>query len=149
MRKEDFVMALLEALKAAEGPRGGQSMNQKDGKAPEEVLFDELLKKAENPEEFVKLIREGKAFRLEEKAGIHIISLDTEKPPIVQVTGEFNAISEMLSFAMLAMIERAAENRSGDQGIQIIERRSDHGKNEFTVETVSNPCRTGAGIGDY
>ncbi len=23
MRKEDFVMALLEALKAAEGPRGG------------------------------------------------------------------------------------------------------------------------------
>lgn len=118
MRKEDFVMALLEALKAAEGPRGGQSMNQKDGKAPEEVLFDELLKKAENPEEFVKLIREGKAFRLEEKAGIHIISLDTEKPPIVQVTGEFNAISEMLSFAMLAMIERAAENTGDRKGIE-------------------------------
>lgn len=93
-------------------------MNQKDGKAPEAVLFDELLKKAESPEEFEKRIREGKAFKLEEKAGIHIISLDTDKPPIIQVTGEFNAISEMLSFAMSVMIERAAEDTGDRKGIE-------------------------------
>lgn len=118
MRKEDFAMALLEALKAAEGPRGGQSMNRKDGKEPEAVFFDEILKKAGNPEEFSQRIREGKTFKLEEKAGIHIISLDTDKPPIIQITGEFGALSRMLSFAMSEMIERTAEDTGDREGIE-------------------------------
>lgn len=115
MRKEDFAMALLEALKAAEGPRGGQSMNRKE---PEAVFFDEILKKAGNQEEFSQRIREGKTFKLEEKAGIHIISLDTDKPPIIQITGEFGALSRMLSFAMSEMIERAAEDTGDREGIE-------------------------------
>ena len=32
MRKEDFVMALLEALKAAEGPRGGGAEHEPEGR---------------------------------------------------------------------------------------------------------------------
>lgn len=117
MRKEDFVMALLEALKAAEGPRGAEH-ERKDGKEPEAVFFDELLKEAGSPEEFAKRIHEGKAFRLKEKAGIHIISLDTDKPPIVQITGEFGALGRMLSFAMSELIERAAEDTGDREGIE-------------------------------
>lgn len=108
--KEDFVMALLKALKAAESPRGGQSMSAKDGKEPEATFIDELSKGAASPEEFSRRIREGKTFKLEEKAGIHIISLNTEKPPIIQITGEFGALSEMLSFAMSLMIEKAVND---------------------------------------
>lgn len=93
-------------------------MNEKDGKEPEAVFFDKLLKKAGSPEEFVKRIHEGKAFRLEEKAGIHIISLDTDKPPIVQITGEFGALGRMLSFAMSELIERAAEDTGDREGIE-------------------------------
>lgn len=117
MRKEDFAMALLEALsQQAAGPRGGegQSMNGKDGKEPEAVFIDELLKTAGNPEEFSQRIREGKTFKLKEKAGIHIISLDTDKPPIIQITGEFGALSKMLSFAMSVMIEKAVDD-TGDR----------------------------------
>lgn len=77
MRKEDFVMSLLAAQKVTE--------HEPEGKTPKEVLFKELLEKAENKEEFVKQFREGKAFKLEEKAGIHVISLGTDKPPIIQV----------------------------------------------------------------
>lgn len=93
-------------------------MNRKDGKEPEAVFFDEILKKAGNPEEFSQRIREGKTFKLEEKAGIHIISLDTDKPPIIQITGEFGALSRMLSFAMSEMIERTAEDTGDREGIE-------------------------------
>ena len=92
----------------------GQSMNGKDGKEPEAVFIDELLKTAGNPEEFSQRIREGKTFKLKEKAGIHIISLDTDKPPIIQITGEFGALSKMLSFAMSVMIEKAVDD-TGDR----------------------------------
>lgn len=85
-------------------------MNVKDGKEPEAVFIDELLKTAGNPEEFSQRIREGKTFKLKEKAGIHIISLDTDKPPIIQITGEFGALSQMLSFAMSVMIEKAVDD---------------------------------------
>lgn len=89
-------------------------MSAKDGKKPEAAFIDELSKGATSAEEFSRRIREGKTFKLEEKAGIHIISLDTEKPPIIQITGEFKTISEMLSFAMSLMIEKAA-NDTGDR----------------------------------
>ena len=93
-------------------------MNRKDGKEPEAVFFDEILKKAGSPEEFSQRTREGKIFKLEEKAGIHIISLDTDKPPIIQITGEFGALSRMLSFAMSELIERAAEDTEDREGIE-------------------------------
>lgn len=93
-------------------------MNEKKGKTPETIPFEEILKKAGSPEEFKKRIHEGKAFRLEEKAGIHIISLDTDKPPIIQITGEFGALGRMLSFAMSEMIEKAAKDTGDREGIE-------------------------------
>lgn len=41
-------------------------------------------------------------------------SLDTDKPPIIQITGEFGALSKMLSFAMSVMIEKAVDD-TGDR----------------------------------
>ena len=46
------------------------------------------LKEAGSEEEFKARLKEGQAFRLKEKAGFHVISIDENRPPLVQVVSE-------------------------------------------------------------
>lgn len=63
---------------------GGQSMKKEGQKAPS---IDDL-KEAGSEEEFKARLKEGQAFRLKEKAGFHVISIDENRPPLVQVVGD-------------------------------------------------------------
>lgn len=56
---------------------GGQSMKREGQKAPS---IDDL-KEASSEEEFKARLKEGQAFRLKEKAGFHVISIDENRPP--------------------------------------------------------------------
>ena len=93
-------------------------MRGKDGMEPFIVFSDEFLGTAGSPEEFEQRIREGKPFKLEEKAGIHIISLDKSKPPIVEVKGDFELITSMLAFAISEIIEDAVKHTGDRDGVE-------------------------------
>ena len=56
------------------------------------------LKEAGSEEEFKASLKEGQAFRLKEKAGFHVISIDENRPPLVQVVGDSALIAQMLAF---------------------------------------------------
>ena len=56
------------------------------------------LKEAGSEEEFKARLKEGQAFRLKEKAGFHVISIDENRPPLVQVVGESDLIAQMCNF---------------------------------------------------
>lgn len=58
------------------------------------------LKEAGSEEEFKARLKEGQAFRLKEKAGFHVISIDENRPPLVQVVGDSDLIAQMLAFAI-------------------------------------------------
>ena len=68
---------------------GGQSMKKEGQKAPS---IDDL-KEAGSEEEFKARLKEGQAFRLKEKAGFHVISIDENRPPLVQVVGDSDLIA--------------------------------------------------------
>lgn len=72
---------------------GGQSMKKEGQKAPS---IDDL--------------KEGQAFRLKEKAGFHVISIDENRPPLVQVIGDSDLIAQMLAFAISEIIESSVKN---------------------------------------
>lgn len=77
-----------------------------------------FLKSARTPEEFKQRIKEGQAFQLEETAGIHIVSIDMKIPPIVQVKGNLDDLSKMLSFALSEIIEQAIDRTGDRKGIE-------------------------------
>ena len=54
--------------------------------------------------------KEGQAFRLKEKAGFHVISIDENRPPLVQVVGDSDLIAQMLAFAISEIIESSVKN---------------------------------------
>ena len=85
---------------------GGQSMKKEGQKAPS---IDDL-KEAGSEEEFKARLKEGQAFRLKEKAGFHVISIDENRPPLVQVVGDSNLIAQMLAFAISEIIENSVKN---------------------------------------
>lgn len=85
---------------------GGQSMKKEGQKAPS---IDDL-KEAGSEEEFKARLKEGKAFRLKEKAGFHVISIDENRPPLVQVVGDNVLIAQMLAFAISEIIENNVKN---------------------------------------
>lgn len=68
------------------------------------------LKEAGSEEEFKARLKEGKAFRLKEKAGFHVISIDENRPPLVQVVGDNVLIAQMLAFAISKIIENSVKN---------------------------------------
>lgn len=68
------------------------------------------LKEAGSEEEFKACLKEGKAFRLKEKAGFHVISIDENRPPLVQVVGDSALIAQMLAFAISEIIESSVKN---------------------------------------
>ena len=68
------------------------------------------LKEAGSEEEFKARLKEGQAFRLKEKAGFHVISIDENRPPLVQVIGDSDLIAQMLAFAISEIIESSVEN---------------------------------------
>ena len=68
------------------------------------------LKEAGSEEEFKARLKEGKAFRLIEKAGFHVISIDENRPPLVQVVGDNVLIAQMLAFAISEIIENSVKN---------------------------------------
>lgn len=49
-------------------------------------------------------------FRLKEKAGFHVISIDENRPPLVQVVGDSELIAQMLAFAISEIIESSVKN---------------------------------------
>ena len=51
-----------------------------------------------------------KVFRLKEKAGFHVISIDENRPPLVQVVGDNVLIAQMLAFAISEIIENSVKN---------------------------------------
>lgn len=73
-----------------------------------EQTVKERLRKAGLNAEF-EALKGGRAFKLKEVAGIHIVSVDKEKPPIMQVTGDFGMIVSMFAFAISEIIDTAAE----------------------------------------
>lgn len=77
-----------------------------------------MQKRKLNMADMERLIREGQAFPVEETAGIHIICIDTENPPIVQVTGEFSLVGKMLSYAISEIIDKAVEQTGDSEGIK-------------------------------
>lgn len=68
------------------------------------------LKEAGSEEEFKARLKEGQAFRLKEKAGFHVISIDENRPPLVQVVGDSNMIAQMLAFAISEIIESSVKD---------------------------------------
>lgn len=97
---------LEPSLKAVSASGGGQSMKKEGQKAPS---IDDL-KEAGSEEEFKARLKEGKAFRLKEKAGFHVISIDENRPPLVQVVGDSDLIAQMLAFAISEIIESSVKN---------------------------------------
>lgn len=85
---------------------GGQSMKKEGQKAPS---IDDL-KEAGSEEEFKARLKEGQAFGLKEKAGFHVISIDENRPPLVQVVGDSELIAQMLAFAISKIIESSVKN---------------------------------------
>ena len=98
--------AFRTSLKAVSASGGGQSMKKEGQKAPS---IDDL-KEAGSEEEFKARLKEGKAFRLKEKAGFHVISIDENRPPLVQVVGDNVLIAQMLAFAISEIIENSVKN---------------------------------------
>ena len=107
----------LEGYDSIEGPDGSigfgfgggggpQSMKKEGQKAPS---IDDL-KEAGSEEEFKARLKEGQAFRLKEKAGFHVISIDENRPPLVQVIGDSDLIAQMLAFAISEIIESSVKN---------------------------------------
>lgn len=84
----------------------GGGMKKEGQKAPS---IDDL-KEAGSEEEFKARLKEGKAFRLKEKAGFHVISIDENRPPLVQVVGDNVLIAQMLAFAISEIIENSVKN---------------------------------------
>lgn len=85
------------------GFRGGQNMKKEGQKAPS---IDDLKEAGS-----VKArLKEGQAFRLKEKAGFHVISIDENRPPLVQVVGDSDLIAQMLAFAISEIIESSVKN---------------------------------------
>lgn len=84
---------------------GGQSMKKEGQKAPS---IDDL-KEAGSEEEFKARLKEGQAFRLKEKAGFHVISIDENRPPLVQAVGDSDLIAQMLAFAISEIIESSVK----------------------------------------
>lgn len=68
------------------------------------------LKEAGSEEEFKARLKEGQAFRLKEKAEFHVISIDENRPPLVQVVGDNALIAQMLAFAISEIIESSVKN---------------------------------------
>ena len=68
------------------------------------------LKEASSEEDFKARLKEGQAFRLKEKAGFHVISIDENRPPLVQVVGDSDLIAQMLAFAISEIIESSVKN---------------------------------------
>lgn len=68
------------------------------------------LKEAGSEEEFKARLKEGQAFKLKEKAGFHVISIDENRPPLVQVVGDSVLIAQMLAFAISEIIENSVKN---------------------------------------
>lgn len=68
------------------------------------------LKEAGSEEEFKARLKEGQAFRLKEKARFHVISIDENRPPLVQVAGDSDLIAQMLAFAISEIIESSVKN---------------------------------------
>lgn len=68
------------------------------------------LKEAGSKKEFEARLKEGQAFRLKEKAGFHVISIDENQPPLVQVVGDSDLIAQMLAFAISEIIESSVKN---------------------------------------
>lgn len=99
---ENKIVLIWHAEYKAAGSQGGQNVTQK---------------------EFEQRIRKGKTFKQEEKAGIHIIELDEDKPPAIQITGELNTICGMLGFVMLKMIKEAANDTGDRTGIEKLFRK--------------------------
>lgn len=97
---------LEPSLKAVSASGGGQSMKKEGQKAPS---IDDL-KEAGSEEEFKARLKEGRAFRLKEKAGFHVISIDENRPPLVQVVGDSDLIAAMLAFAISEIIESSVKN---------------------------------------
>lgn len=97
---------LEPSLKAVSASEGGQSMKKEGQKAPS---IDDL-KEASSEEEFKARLKEGQAFRLKEKAGFHVISIDENRPPLVQVVGDSDLIAQMLAFAISEIIESSVKN---------------------------------------
>lgn len=97
---------LEPSLKAVSASGGGQSMKREGQKAPS---IDDL-KEASSEEEFKARLKEGQAFRLKEKAGFHVISIDENRPPLVQVVGDSDLIAQMLAFAISEIIESSVKN---------------------------------------
>ena len=97
---------LEPSLKAVSASGGGQSMKKEGQKAPS---IDDL-KEASSEEEFKARLKEGQAFRLKEKAGFHVISIDENQPPLVQVVGDSDLIAQMLAFAISEIIESSVKN---------------------------------------
>lgn len=78
---------------------------------------NESMKTASTEAEFEELLKEGKMFQLEPTAGITIISIDPEKPPMVQITGEFNILCKMLSYGMSELISKEIKDTGDTAGI--------------------------------
>lgn len=70
----------------------------------------DVLKEAGSEEEFKARLKEGRAFRLKEKAGFHVIRIDENRPPLVQVVGDSDLIAQMLAFAISEIIESSVKN---------------------------------------
>lgn len=98
-------MTHLEPSLKAVSASGGQSMKKEGQKAPS---IDDL-KEASSEEEFKARLKEGQAFRLKEKAGFHVISIDENRPPLVQVVGDSDLIAQMLAFAISEIIESSVK----------------------------------------
>ena len=84
----------------------GQSMKEEGQKTSS---IDDL-KEAGSKKEFEARLKEGQAFRLKEKAGFHVISIDENQPPLVQVVGDSDLIAQMLAFAISEIIESSVKN---------------------------------------
>ena len=84
----------------------GQNTKKEGQKAPS---IDDL-KEAGSEEEFKARLKEGQAFRLKEKAGFHVMSIDENRPPLVQVVGESDQIARILAFAISEIIESSMKN---------------------------------------
>ena len=88
--------------------KGKRQMKRKYG------VVDYLRKHYPPPEgsgeEFKARLKEGQAFRLKEKAVFHVISIDENRPPLVQMVGDSELIAQMLAFAISEIIESSVKN---------------------------------------
>lgn len=72
----------------------------KEEKTIEQALKDAAEQAGAKPEEM-------KTVAVEQVAGIHVFSSDTEKPPIVLIDGEFVDVATLLGYAISEFIDGA------------------------------------------